>query len=192
MKPTILFLSLLALVSCKEDSKISSSQETKVPSSTGTAPTTPPAAAPLSDILLPAAPANPVSINEARKDPTPGKDITISGDIIGRDTVFVPNRAMLILGDPDVITSCNRNAADGCKTPWDVCCDDPDVVTASIATIQVVDDDGHLHKSGLKGLGGMKELSQLVVQGTIAEGSGPDNLIVNATGIHIASVEPRK
>ena len=184
MKPTILFLTLFALVSCK--------QETTAPSSTDTTPTAPTTASALNDILLPAAPANPVSITEARKDPTPGKEVTISGDIIGRDTVFVPNRAVLILGDPDVITSCNRNAADGCKTPWDVCCDDPDVVTASIATIQVADADGQLHKSGLKGLGGMKELSQLVVQGTIAEDSGPDNLIINATGIHITSVEPRK
>ncbi len=87
------------------------------------------------------------------------------------------------------ISSCNRLHGDSCSTPWDVCCDDPDVIQASIATIQVVDADGKLHKSGLKGLGGIKELSQLVVQGTIADGSGPDNLIINATGIHIASVE---
>ena len=30
------------------------------------------------------------------------------------------------------------------------------------------------------------------VTGIIADGSGPDNLIINATGIHIASVDPRK
>ena len=181
MKPTILLLALLALVSCKEDST--------APSSSGTPPTAPDATTKLDDILLPTAPATPVSITEARKDPTPGREVTLSGDIIGRADVFVPNRAMLILGDPDAITSCNRLHGDTCATPWDVCCDDPDVVKASIATIQVLDANGAPRKSGLKGLGGMKELSQLVVQGTIAEGSGPDNLIVNASGIHIASVE---
>ena len=97
---------------------------------------------------------------------------------------------MLILGDPEVITSCNRKAGDGCATPWDVCCDDKELVRNSIVTIQVLDADGQLIKSGLKGLGNMKELSSLVVKGTIAEGSGPDNLIINATGIHIASAEP--
>ena len=182
MKPTILFLSLFALISCKPSEKSPESPET------GTAPAQ--STSSLDAILLPGAPTGAVSVTEARKDPSPGKEITISGDIIGRTNVFVPNRAMLILGDPGVITSCNRISGDGCPTPWDVCCDDPDVISKSIATVQVVDADGNLLKSGLKGLGGMKELSQLVVQGTIADGSSADNLVINATGIHVASVEP--
>jgi hypothetical protein len=181
MKPTILFLTLAALAatSCNNESK------------TGTAPDkkADPVPAAFAALLLPDAPAEAISITEARKDPSPGKEVTVSGDIIGRVDVFVPNRAMLILGDPEVITSCNRMAADGCATPWDVCCDDKIAIKNSIATVQVLDADGQLVKTGLKGLGNMKELSSLVIRGTIAEGSGPDNLIINATGIHIASVE---
>lgn len=182
MKPTILFLSLVALVSCKpgEGTPPSAGADTP-PSETISS---------LEAVLIDEAPAGAISITEIRKDPTPGREVTVAGDIIGRTEVFVPNRSMLILGDPEAITSCNRMPGDGCPTPWDVCCDDPDVIKASIATVQVLDEDGKLHKSGLKGLGGMKELSQLVVRGTIAEGSGPDNLIINATGIHIASVAP--
>ena len=81
---------------------------------------------------------------------------------------------------------------DECPTPWDVCCDDPDVITASIATIQVVDDEGRPLKSGLRGVGGMKELSSLVVKGVVAKGSNEKNFLVNATGIHVAMAEPTK
>jgi hypothetical protein len=38
----------------------------------------------------------------------------------------------------------------------------------------------------------MKELSSLVVKGTVAEGSNANNLLINATGIHIAMIEPTK
>lgn len=181
MKSILLLLTTLAIVACKPASKPAPA--------TGTDPT--PAVSPLlAGLLLSDAPDGAVSVTAARKDPAPGKELTVAGDIIGRVDVFVPNRAMLILGDPDAITSCNRLHGDGCATPWDVCCDDPDEIMKSIATIQVLDADGLLVKAGLKGLGNMKELSSIVVQGTVDATSGPDNLIINATGIHIASVDP--
>ena len=51
--------------------------------------------------------------------------------------------------------------------------------------MQVVDDAGKPLKTGLKGLGGMKELSALTVTGKIAEGSNMENMLVNATGIFV-------
>lgn len=177
-------LACLTLVSCKSEKKTGIDSAPAAPeqisATVGTS---------FENILLATAPTDAITITEARKNPVPGTELVISGDIIGRLEVFVDNRALLTLGDPAVLTSCNRNPADACATPWDVCCDDPDLITKSIATIQVVDADGKLIKSGLKGLGNMKELSSLIVQGTVAEGSNAENLIINASGIHIASVE---
>ena len=97
--------------------------------------------------------------------------------------------SLLTLGDPARITSCDLIPGDECTTPWDVCCADPDVVTASVATIQVLDEQGKPLKSGLRGLGGLQELSSLIVVGEVAEGSNEKNFLVNATGIHVAMAQ---
>jgi hypothetical protein len=171
-------LSILALASCGVEEKVS----IEIPTENAIDPS-------FADLLLPDAPGKALTVTAARKLPTPGTEIVIAGDIIGKMDVFVENRAMLTIGDPAVITSCNRMPDDLCATPWDVCCDDPEVIKASIATIQILDADGKLIKTGLKGLGGMKELSSVIIKGTVAEGSNADNLLITATGIHIASVE---
>ena len=179
MKTPIKLLSLLtslALLAC--DSGTTSSTNGDAPS-----------AHPLASVLISDAPANPISVIEARKNPTAGTEVVVSGDIMGKDPVFVPNRALLTLGDPNVLTTCNRRPDDECPKPWDACCDDEDVRNQSIITVQVLDADGKLVKSGLKGLGDMKELSSLIVKGTVADGSNANNLIITATAIHIASVE---
>jgi len=173
MKYIIIPALALALISCKE-----------APQTVENADKTSEAESVLENFVLNEAPENAESITEVRKDPTPGKEVTISGKVMGRMTPFVEGRAILVLGDPEKITSCDLHPGDGCQTPWDVCCDDEDVIKASIASIQVVDADGKLIKEGLKGLNGIKELSNLVVKGTIAEGSNADILIVNATGIY--------
>lgn len=186
MKPpikTLCLLTSLALLACDSGTTTSTNGDT-------------PAAHPLASVLISDAPANPISVVEARKNPTVGTEVIVSGDIMGKPEVFVPNRAMLTLGDPNVLTTCNRRPGDLCEAPWDVCCDDGEVIKKSIVTIQLLDADGNLIKTGLKGLGDMKELSSLVVKGTVADGSNADNLIINAGAIHIASVKanntPRK
>ena len=174
----IVLLSALAVASC--DTSVETSIELPTEAGPNLA---------FADLLLSDAPADALSVTAARKAPKPGTEITIDRDIIGKVDVFVDNRAMLTIGDPTTITSCNRMPGDACATPWDVCCDDPNVIKASIATVQVLDADGKLIKTGLKGLGCMKELSSVIIKGIVAEDSSPDNLLITATGIHIASVE---
>jgi len=182
MKPVILFTSLLALslTACNNKKETTGNEQ---PVSVDPA---------LSAILLDTAPAGAVTITEARKNPTPGTEVVFSGKIMGKMQPFVDGRALLTLGDPTKIISCDLMPGDSCETPWDVCCDEADTIARSIVTVQVLDDKGSPLKQGLKGLGGMKELSSLVVKGTVAEGSNADNLLVNATGIHVAMVEPTK
>jgi hypothetical protein len=139
----------------------------------------------LVSLLLSEAPEGAVSISEARQNPTPGTKIILSGKVMGNDNPIIQSRALLTLGDPTKLVSCDLMPEDECQTPWDVCCADPDVVKASIATIQVLGESGKPLKAGLRGLGGLQELSNLIVVGEVAEGSNENNFLVNATGIHV-------
>ena len=147
-------------------------------------------ASPLESFLLAEEPTEAISVADAFANPTPGTEIVVTGEVMGRMEPFIENRAMLVLGDPTQITPCNRNHDDACTTPWDVCCDDPEMIKKSTATIQILGEDGRPLKEGLKGLGGMQELTTLTVVGEIAEGSNPENLLINANGIYVGETDP--
>jgi hypothetical protein len=166
----------LAIVSCKQKAGSDAKSETAntTPITTG-----------VESIMLKSEPADALSIAEIRKSVEPGQTITLAGKVIGNRAPFVEGRAMVVLGDPAKLTSCDLRPEDACTTPWDVCCDDPGDIKNFTATIQVIDADGKLIKQGLKGINGIKELSQLIITGTIADGSNADNLLVNATGIYV-------
>ncbi len=138
------------------------------------------------------APADPAQISEVFSDPTPGREIVLAGEVMGRTQPFIDGRAMVVLGDPTKITPCNRIPGDECPTPWDVCCDDPDVIKTSVATIQLLGEDGRPLKAGLQGYRGITELSYLTVKGTIAEGSNDKNLLVNASAFSVTDPSPYK
>ena len=93
--------------------------------------------------------------------------------------------AILVLADEKAITSCDDIPGDSCETPWDYCCEDSSKIAASTATIQVRDDNGKVIRSTLRDLGGLKELSHLVIGGTVDSSSTAEALIVNADKIHI-------
>lgn len=138
------------------------------------------------------APSGAKHISEVFNNPTPGTEVVVQGEVMGRLSPFVDGRAMVVLGDPTKVTPCNRIPGDQCKTPWDNCCDDPDVLKKSITTIQFLDADGKVLKAGLKGYKGIKELSYLTVQGTIADGSNADNLLITAKAFNLTDPSPFK
>ncbi len=139
----------------------------------------------LEGIILTEAPKEVSSIAEIRKSAKPGDKVTFTGSAIGAMKIFMDNRAVMILGDPEVITACNLRPGDGCETPWDVCCDEKDDIKASIVTLRYLDSAGKVVKEGFKGLADIKELSTLVVNGTVAKGSTKDNMTVNVSGIFV-------
>lgn len=174
MKKTILLpTTILALVlaSCSEK------EETGKTTSDGDSP--------LSHLVLDTAPDKPSEIATIRSSAKPGETVTFQGRVMGSEPVFMDGRAVMIMGDPKKMTPCNEKHDDECPTPWDVCCDDPDVVTASIVTVQAVDDSGKPVKGSLKGLSGLKELDSVTVTGVIAETSNEENMVVNATGLFV-------
>ena len=141
----------------------------------------------LDPYILTQAPADPTDIADLRKSATTGDTVTFAGKALGADKIFMDNRATMILGDPKVLTSCDLATCKGCETPWDVCCDLPEEVTASILTVQIVDNTGKPLKAGIKGLSGIKELTEVIVTGQVAKGSNQNNMIINATGIYITN-----
>ena len=180
MKNTILLpLGLAFILAACSDEKETSKEENK-------------SKGPLEKVVLDTAPANPIQIAELRKSAKPGETVTFTGEVIGSYDVFMDGRAVMIMGDPHKITPCNRIPGDECETPWDVCCDDPDHITASIVTVQVVDESGKPIKSGLKGLGGVAELSAVTVTGEVAGSSNDKNMIINATGLFVHPGGPPK
>ncbi|MEO1844187.1 MAG: hypothetical protein ABGZ37_07915, partial [Akkermansiaceae bacterium] len=94
--PTIITaFAAVALVSC--NSKDNDDADAKPPS-------VDPA---LQAVLLDSAPDGAVTITEARKNPIPGTEVIISGKIMGKMDPFVKGRALLTLGDPSKIVSCD-------------------------------------------------------------------------------------
>jgi len=125
-------------------------------------------------------------IHIARTTAKPGDEITLKGEVMGRENVFVDGRAAFVLGDPKKLTTCDKMGEDDhCPTPWDACCDSKELKSVSLASIQIVGEDGRVLKSGLKGVNGMKEISNIVVSGIVAENSTAENFIVNAEQIFV-------
>lgn len=131
-------------------------------------------------------PPSPSPISVARSSAKPGDQITLTGLVMGRDQPFVDGRAAFILGDKTVLTPCNEKPGDNCETPWDACCDTNEDKQRATATIQLLGTDDRVLKTGLKGLGGLKELSVVTLTGTVDKASTPEALIINATQIHVA------
>lgn len=127
------------------------------------------------------------NIHKARTTVKPGEEITLKGELMGRENVFVEGRAAFVLGDPTKLTTCDKMPGDNCTTPWDACCDSPELKRVGIASVQILGEDGRVLSSGIKGVSGMKELASIVVKGTVAENSTEENFILNAEQIYVAA-----
>jgi hypothetical protein len=125
------------------------------------------------------------AITALKTKANPGEAVLLVGKVMGMMEPFVPNRAAFVLGDEEVLVSCDMNEGDQCPTPWDVCCEDPDAIRAGTATIQVVDENGSVLKQEIRGVNGLKELSRMRVQGVVAPQSSAEVLIINAERIEL-------
>ena len=165
---------VMGLVSCSEKQGANAPEQQATEQASG-----------LQSLLLDSMPEGAISINVLRNSAKVGDVVAFSGKLIGGDPVLIEKRAIMTLGDPSKLTSCDLKEDDGCPTPWDVCCDDFETVKENIVTVQAVDEAGVPIKEGFRGLGGIQELSKVVVLGVVAEGSNNDNMVVNLTGIYL-------
>ncbi|CAN5343097.1 hypothetical protein BH23VER1_BH23VER1_28100 [soil metagenome] len=137
----------------------------------------------IDSVWLGAEPEGAASVIETRASAEPGTPVTVTGRIAGALNPFTEGYATFVLAD-HTLETCDLTEDDECPTPWDACCADPATIKASRLSVQIPGDDGRPVPQSLKGAGGLAELDEVAVTGTIAEGSTPDNVIIDATGIY--------
>lgn len=112
-----------------------------------------------------------------------GDIIAVRGRIGGSKSPFVDGRAVFsVIGNG--LKPCNANPADQCATPWDYCCDPKDRIITNSVTVQVLDAQGQILKTNLKGRHQLKELSEVVVTGKVTHIDGKA-LVLSAMSIVI-------
>ncbi len=123
------------------------------------------------------------TVEETKPAAKAGDKVVIRGRIGGSKAPFVEKRAVFTLMG-SALKACSDMKDDKCKTPWDYCCDTAEDIAKHSATIQVVDAEGSPLRLGLKGTNGLKELSEVIVVGTVKEAKDKV-LIVNIMGLHV-------
>lgn len=136
------------------------------------------------EVFLASAPAEPSDIKAAKTSAKRGEPIVLRGRVGGSVNPFTPGRAVFTIVDLSV-PSCADNPADACKTPWDYCCEDRSLMTASLATVQIVGADGKPLRVEANGARGLAPLSEVFVVGEVAETDNQSTLVVNATGLYV-------
>ena len=127
----------------------------------GKAQTQAPSAPVSSAYTLSSEPADAIAVGAARETAENDKSITVVGRIGGSEKPFVDGLAAFTIVDLKV-AYCAED--EGCPTPWDYCCNQKDV-KSNIATVKLVDEAGKPVSGDARELLGVKELSEVVVQG---------------------------
>ena len=154
--------------------------------SAGAAPL--PAAALPADLFVDEAPAEPRSVADVKADVSATGDVVIHGRIGGRRKPFVDGAAVFLLADTSMKT-CIELHGDGCKTPWDYCCEARESLAVKTATIQIVGPDGKPLRVGLEGTHPLEPLARVTIAGEIAPRADGGTLVINAQKIHVSTEE---
>ena len=149
---------------------------------TNTATTTQSAAVP-AGLMLTALPAGATTkITDLKANAKAGDEVAVSVIVGGRGKPMVESLAVMTVVDASVENACMVEK-DHCARPWDYCCADGKELTASMATIRVVDESNKPLALDLT-TANIKPGDALVVTGTIAEKNDAGALVINAIGIH--------
>jgi len=150
-------------------------------SPTGSAAPTPEVSLP-ANLILSAEPPNAIGVKDAKA--TSDEELVVRGRIGGRVDPFVPSSAIFLLVDKS-LKMCNELHGDGCRTPWDYCCEPRENLLAAMATVQVVGDDGRPLNAGLRGRNGLEPGAEVVVVGRRASNENAGTLVIDARGIYV-------
>jgi hypothetical protein len=112
-----------------------------------------------------------MSVLEAKSGAKEGETVLVRGRIGGSVSPFVSGRAMFTIVDGSML-ACSDTPDDGCKTPWDYCCEPAADIARHAATVTVVGENGEPLRATLKGQGGLGELSTVLVRGTVVQNDG--------------------
>ncbi|MBX3395995.1 MAG: hypothetical protein KF841_11575 [Phycisphaerae bacterium] len=135
-------------------------------------------------LFLATEPANARTVEEVKSAAKTGDKVVVRGRIGGSKAPFVEGRAVFTLMGAG-LDACSDKPGDECATPWDYCCDTaPDIAKHSV-TVQVVDANGAPVKAEIRGIQGLKELSEVVVVGKLTQLDDKATIIA-ADAMHIS------
>ncbi len=134
--------------------------------------------------MLSVKPTKSITVAEARKSAVAGKEVTLSGQVGGVIAPFVSKRASMVIADHTTMKACNTTCS-GCKTPWDFCCEPPEVRQQNTVTVQFVDQEGMVIRQGLENFEGIKHNSMITIVGKYAPESNKEVVIINAEKIFL-------
>lgn len=129
----------------------------------------------LAKLMLATKPSGAVSVLDARKA-GPADSCTVSGRIAN----VVPGFAVFTLMDTSLPYCGEKNKEDGCKTPWDYCCESVETRTANSVLVEVRDAKG---KPLAGSLGDLRLLDAVTVVGKLTK-DDHGNWVLLATGWH--------
>jgi hypothetical protein len=134
--------------------------------------------------LLADMPSGAVPVAQAKQTAREGDQVVVRGRIGGRPDPMSHDVAMFVMMDP-ALPSC-RERGDGCRKPWDYCCETTETITANSATVQLIDDARDPMAINL-GTHGFEPLDEVVVVGTVAPRPNEAMLVIHAQKIHRVS-----
>lgn len=138
-------------------------------------------------IMLSSAPDGAAPVQELKTSAEPGDEVVVRVTVGGRADPIVAGRASAVTVDAAFENAC-MSEDDHCKTPWDYCCAVPEALSANMATVQVVDEDGRVIAADLSEY--FQPLSTLVVKGIVGPRPDPNVLSINAAGIYVEPETP--
>lgn len=145
------------------------------------APSTAGSSATASAHLVSDEPAGAVGVGAARESAKDGETIVVVGRIGGSADPFIDGLPVFTIVDPK-LAHCADD--EGCPTPWDYCCTPREQITANSATVQLVDGSGAAVSGNARDLLGVKELSEVVIEGK-ADRDEAGNLAVLAQKVYV-------
>jgi hypothetical protein len=135
-------------------------------------------------LIVTQAPAGAKGVAEVRQSAAEGEEVVLHGRIAGSESPFTEGRAQFQLIDSK-IKNCKEMEGDSCPTPWDMCCEDKKTIVDNSVTVQVVGSEGRPLKAELKGVSGLKPLSEVAVKGKVHKSADGKVVTVDATEMYV-------
>lgn len=137
-------------------------------------------------LFLAAAPTGIQPVSSLKQKAEEGDEVVIKAVVGGREKVFVGHRAVITVVDAAEKNPCTVED-DHCATPWDYCCTPSDQLLSHMASVQILGSDNRPVAVDLNTVENLKPLTTLVIQGTVGPRADQSTLVINATGIFVAS-----
>ncbi len=132
--------------------------------------------------VLTSAPTDAQGIAEAKAVAKEGDRVVLRGIIGGRKAPITEDSPVFMLVDSGLYNQCTVEPGH-CATPWDYCCESPEIITENSATVQLVGAAGEPITASPT-TQGFAALDEVIVVGIVGPRPNEQVLTVRATGLY--------